>query len=297
MPEDYPLNVYQPTGGLLLENTPLICGGYEFDLDKERHKCFAFVYPGQWIEVGNTITARRLAASILWKSDTLWVTGGMSNGRHLNTTELVTLTESTSRLQDSPSYSVSSVRAPDLPLPAERHCLVKLNASTAFLIGGFPNPSQTYFLDLNTDLGEPVFDSAPGPELITARYRHACGLLVEPGDGNDAVVVVTGGFNDSHVILTSKTEMWIPGTDQWINGPDLPVTLSYHAGLTSPDGKSLYLVGGSDGSILGYQSSIYKLSFNDGGWQWSRLDQELQVPRTSHVAMVIPGSLANCTRL
>ncbi len=255
---------------------------------------FALDSSGQWTEAGRMSRPRAHSERIVWNSSSLLVTGGSRTGSGpFSSTELLTITESD---QTVPKYSVTSSPAPDLPIHTSEHCLVKLNDSTAFLTGGFivgrstGARRTTYFLDLDSDLDQEEFDSYAGPELATARYGHVCGMLVNPGDGSDAVVVVTTGHNGG---ILSSTEMWTVGSDRWIGGPRFSVAIYYATGTTSPDSKSLLVVGGT---TFEYQlSAIRKLSFEDGSWQWTKLEQELLVPRSSHVAMLIPDSLTNCT--
>ncbi len=75
------------------------------------------------------IQGRYDAASVVLDDGTLWVTGGEDfiNFRPIrfDSTELVTLSGST--------------LGPDLPEGITEHCLVLLDSSTAFLIGGFHN--------------------------------------------------------------------------------------------------------------------------------------------------------------
>ncbi len=115
-------------------------------------------------------------------------------------------------------------------------------------------------------------------------------MLSNPGDGNETIVVVTGGRIHGP---EASTEFWIPGSDSWTPGPDLPIGISLTSGFTTPDGKGFVVVagGGTDGPIKG----IYKLSFqDDGSWNWTKMEQELKVARESHLAMLIPDSLTTC---
>ncbi len=284
---DFPLNNEDATGALLLDDTPLVCGGSDYtdNLDE----CYVLSPSGQWIEAGKMSAPKEDTASILWDSDTLWVTGGTNkDGNVVSSTELITVTK---QKEHAPKYSVSSKAAPDLPVTVGAHCLLKLNDSTAFLIGGITVGKKTFFLDINTDLGQEVFDFAPGPEMSTGRFAHVCGMMTNPGDGSDAVVAAIGGFNAGGL---ASTDLWIVGSDKWIPGPDIPEATQYSSLVSSSNGKSLFVVGLWTSSY--YRSNIYQFAYSggSGSWQWTKLDQGLQVARRSHVTMLIPDSLTNC---
>ncbi len=289
-PDFFPLrkNVHA-VSGLLLDSVPMVCGGYDYDIFDAEDRCLVLEPSGQWTVVGEMLEPRQQAASILWNADTLLVSGGFDNSGYKSSSQLITLTESND--EETSKYSISSRRAPSLPEIVSSHCLIKLNESTAFVVGGNERKRETFFLDLNIDLDHEVFDYAPGPELSIGRAAHVCGTLVNPGDGSDAIVVTTGGFNFGGLV---STEMWIVGSDRWISGPDLPIGMGLSAGLTSSDGKSFYVVGGWNGE---HQGGIYKLSFQDGYWRWTTLDQKLEHAREQHIAMLIPDSLTNCTQI
>jgi hypothetical protein len=66
--------------------------------------------------------------------------------------------------------------------------------------------------------------------------------------------------------------------------------------LPSPDGQGVILIGGYSKTDNSYQSSIYKLICDQLGCKWSEMEQQLQTARYVSVAMLIPDTLANCTK-
>jgi hypothetical protein len=80
-----------------------------------------------------------------------------------------------------------------------------------------------------------------------------------------------------------------------IAGPKLPKKLYGASLLTSPDGQGVILIGGWSATD-GYQSSIYKLIYDQLEWKWSEMEQQLQIARRYFVAMLIPDTLTNCTK-
>jgi hypothetical protein len=63
--------------------------------------------------------------------------------------------------------------------------------------------------------------------------------------------------------------------------------------LPSPDGQGVIVIGGYSN---GYESSINKLICDQLGCKWSEMEQQLKIPRSSLVAMLIPNHLTNCTK-
>jgi hypothetical protein len=192
--------VYGTTGGLI-DNAPLICGGYTLYNGVALDECF--VIGKTETTVATTMsTPRGNAASATLNRNTLWVTGGAASHSPppLQTTELVQL---------------SGTRpGPDLPVPLTRHCVVALNSTTFLVIGGYTNFTVTnavyyYRFDTNSWI--------PGPPLSTTRQFHACTRFTSALHGNLDVVLVAGGsehfnFLDTSEILIVGTDSWTPGT-------------------------------------------------------------------------------------
>jgi hypothetical protein len=63
--------------------------------------------------------------------------------------------------------------------------------------------------------------------------------------------------------------------------------------LPSPDGQGVIVIGGYSNEV---QSSMYKLICDQLGCKWSEMEQQLQIPRSYFVAMLIPDTLANCSK-
>ena len=92
---DYPISDLTHATGGVLENIPIICGGYSTEENWDdytitrtyRDECFT-LFEGNWVQETSMITPRVGAASVVI-NDTLWVTGGTED--HTLTTELVSL--------------------------------------------------------------------------------------------------------------------------------------------------------------------------------------------------------------
>ncbi len=218
----------------------------------------------------------------------MWITGGKKsfsrNDVFLKSTDLVTLLK-------EESCSLSAIKGPDLPMKVYHHCLAKLNSTTGIMVGGInPAHQSTYILDIPGSNYQPgaKYTALQGPDLNTGRYDHNCGVLSNPGDGNEKqLIIVTGGMSIAGRRLKS-TEIWAVDLSQsWKFGPDLPVGVNAAAGVASQDGKSFLLVGGFRDDASTGSRSIFRLEYP---WKWTELDQKLQVLRKDVVAMLVPDS-------
>ncbi len=137
---DFPQKNAYATGGILetgsgdnVNHVPIICGGDNGDLDNRddySDKCYVLQKANnqyQWTLMEPRMKAKRQAASSIVYGNNIWITGGKDGPNRLKSTEIVTMT-------DSNTFEVN--RGPDLPIPSRYHCMVKLNSTTAMLIGG-----------------------------------------------------------------------------------------------------------------------------------------------------------------
>ncbi len=287
---DFPIELRFATIGLLShdgqKHVPLICGGLDLTAGERTDKCyFLNASSNRWILVDKRMSVRRssLASIVIDIGKSMWITGGWNGTRDSKKTELVTISD------DSVTFTMQP--GPDLPLALDSHCLVELNTTTAMMIGGWNGRvlKSTYFMDLPTLTGSSA-RIVQGPDLKVARRLHSCGVLSNPGGGQ--VVIVAGGWNNG--TAQRSTEMLDLDLNQgWTYGPDLPKGIDNADAVTSPDGKSLMIVGGWDDQA--YSSDIFNLDFNNdnNAWQWTKLDQALNVAREEHVALLVPDLFCN----
>jgi hypothetical protein len=184
-------------GGLLNPGDPLVCGGYS---NKE---CYIV---GQSGPKDQLLEQRYMAASLVLNHSHIWITGGFSNSGPLASTELVSMAQ-------------PIVSGPDLPISVAGHCLVAINASTALLIGGGDASNGVY-------IGESYYISledqswSQGPDLISPRWMHACGVFKSRAhQGRTVVIVAAGNKNnplDSVELLDLATNTWIEGNILYI---------------------------------------------------------------------------------
>ena len=169
---DFPIQVSSASGGLINDRLPLICGGFGEG-----------VISGCYIAGGaisdpviKLFTPRGYSAAVVINSHQLWVTGGLDDKfNDLASTEIVDI------LANPPTV----VPGPELPEPMNGHCIVQLNQSTVFFMGG-EQSKKTFFFDAST------LTWTNGPDMNHDRWNFGCGLMTT---GSDLLVVASGGFD------------------------------------------------------------------------------------------------------
>ena len=299
-----PVPMTRARGGFLKEGV-LNCERIKWG---EKDGCFYLpsTSPNKWFQLDQTLSQRRYGAAsiVIDNGKTLWITGGKSSQGYLKSTEFVTLKDDSTDLNPSSSFSIQP--GPDLPIATAHHLLIKLNSTTAMLIGGdnasspdwpdyqkdglnYLHLKSTYFLDIPrvVESTKATVSSVRGPDFQQPSSSLMAGVLNDPADGNRRMVVLVGE-------IYNKTEfLMLDQLDQgWTPGPDKPKAVGSSAGVTTPDGKSFLVIGGSNNRMT-TDPYIYQLQHQNGCWKWSQLEQKLRVPRQNHIALVVPDSFCN----
>merc|ERR1712018_362763 len=116
------------------------------------------------------------------------------------------------------------------------------------LWGGGYSSSATYFYEEKKGW-------RPGPNLKNARGDHTAGVLTDRVSTKQYIVAV-GGLG----AYTSVEYLEYPGSNEWMEGPDLPIPLEAHGMVEF--GTDLVVMGGlSNGSL---SSAFYQLSAENG---------------------------------
>ncbi len=287
------------TGGLLRsplgENvwTPVICGGTNVN-DIPLTHCYQL---GSYYPLGEMAVARQGAASVVVSNGTkLWITGGEETyAVPIDTTELISITYDA-------EYPVPLSSSPYLPLPMPLsfHCLELLSDGSSTILYGGQNDnldisSDTWIVDGN---GASSDWQHLGP-LATARAGHMCGVIVLKSDSAiTEIVVAAGGLNASIEAIDSVELLLVNAANaidmNWQVGPTLPVTLYFAGAATTEDHARMFVTGGITSTVDYQQSSnvYYFQCFLNGvtpDCQWSKIDQELARPKSSHVALMFPA--------
>ncbi len=218
-----PSQIQGGIGGLQGEE-PLICGGFDLVLGNYTNKCY-ILRNDSWIEtypLSDSKAYMAISPSPFLdddESNRFFISGGF-NRIELDTLEVLT------------KNGWEDIKQ-DLPVNVSRHCMVLLNQTTVFVIGGYNRETlfsnEAYFL--NSDTG--VWSA--GPRLNIGRHDHSCGRIrIESGSLEKSVIVVggyEGNFSSSVEILNVKTLTWE-------FGPELPFGIEEAALVEDPSGVS-----------------------------------------------------------
>ncbi len=197
------------TGGLLNGNRLILCGGAPSETHpRVLRNCWTL---GTRRQFTSMLSTRAVASSIVVNGGQgLWITGGFHPGLGgpLRSTEIVSI-DGTVR------------RGPNLPARREGHCLVKLNSTTAMLIGGSNHSytathysRKTWFHDIQTRRW------IRGPNLNLGRTLHSCGTITDIENGHRMVVVAGGKFYKSFKAWSTEImDLSIGPNGNWTSGP------------------------------------------------------------------------------
>jgi hypothetical protein len=170
--KDYPLKITEGGIGLLLDDSPLICGGFDSLTSSNTNNCFN-LQNNEWM-FSNPLNEAKRSFSIskhpfLKENFSLIETGGYTGGI-VNTTGILT----------NDGWKKLSL---GLPKPEHGHCTIQFNSKIlmAILI------KETYFMS-STGTGW-----ATGPSLITERRWFGCGRILSNEQSNTFSVIVAGG--------------------------------------------------------------------------------------------------------
>ena len=255
------------TGGLL-DDFPIVCGGNDA-------KIHCITKDRTYRLNQEMLSKRSDAASVVINNDTaLWVTGGLDqNYEIVKSTEFVT-------------KEGKSSKGPDLPLALRAHAMVALDDGKFILIGGancynLESSSATFFYENKKGW-------RPGPPLKSGRRLHTAGLLTDRINSKQYIVVVEG--MDAN---TSVEYLEYPGNNSWIKGPNYPCRQSggtWHHAMVKYNGTDLVVIGGYNPPTR-YSSNCYRLSCENGVFQWEKMEAQLSMPRGAFVAMTIPDHI------
>ena len=257
---------------------PLSCASYD---DENRGRdCYLYENDGSMKTYFNILREdRSLSASVFVPGVGWWFTAGST---YKSTSEILNIDTLTSR------------PGPDMPKGLYLHCMVQVNDSHTFVIGG-GGYNGNYF-DETWLFNWENMEWTSQSNLNVARNRHSCGLhRKDSGLHIKNKVIVAGGYNryDDNLDLNSTEIFDLDNPESgWKLGPNLPIKM-FHASMANLNGH-LILVGGftltGSTSIIGFRDELYE--YTEGGWV--QLDQKLQVGRSHHATIFIPDDLLNC---
>ena len=282
-PPNFPLKVRGSVGGLCNNTTPIICGG--FDGKNYRSECFT-LNQNTWIPAQSMSVPRKTASITKYPStEDLIVIGGDNYGpEYLSTLEV---------------YGPTGWVSADVQLPEGLTwgCAITVNETTILLTGGSMNDSD-YNVSAKTFWFN-IIDAkwSSGPTLNTARRSHGCGKIYDSKQG--AFLIVSGGMGIREQAFTiNSTEILKPGSNEWKEGPTLPMPIDQATIVEDHARNRILLVGGCGGFVgeQGPLNKIYQLASPlTETSQWEELPQRIQIGRREQpVVFFIPDEYADC---
>ena len=274
---DLPLGLWGAMGQLYQQKTPIICGGGNgADYRSDCHS----LENGTWIEIASLNVPRYWSASATFfqgEDEILLMTGGKNENEILST------------VQSFDGKTWNHERISDLPESVLLHCLVKINNSMLFQIGGYTTTEtgNTYFFDINENKW------LPGPNLKEPRKFQSCGVLnwINPEtETEEKVVVVAGGEQGSFSRVKVELLFLNDLKTGWVFGPSLLGERKIYDSRMIEFENSVILIGGGYEEVDG--KNLYQLSSPNG--RWTQMRQTLKEGRMSHVAFLIPDELVDC---
>ena len=219
------------------------------------------------------VSRRKTAVIGLPEMEGLWIVGG----ENTDSTEIITKT--------------GSQPGPPPPIPnTQKHCLVRINSTTIFSIGGVSQAKKTWFCHTELSVQPQDWKWIEGPQLQNSRKSHACAIW---NIKSKKVVVVVGGYESiggQTVGLTSTELLEMESTNQWIYGPNLELKLRQSSAAQLFNGKQneIFVFGGLEIG-KGRVNHIFRLSCQDQNLfntcSWITLPQKLQIPRFSGIVL------------
>ena len=148
----------------------------------------------------NLQTERQYASAVVLPNGELWIQGG-GDGNY-NIYNILSTSETMSLQGSQPGMELEKAIA--------GHCSMMINATTAFITGGYTGSSsrETYFIDIQN------WKLTKGPQMEEARHRHGCAVFMHSYKN---YAVVAGGepypyLSSTEILdLDSLTLGWTKG--------------------------------------------------------------------------------------
>lgn len=314
---DLPNGLKGPTGQFFNKSIPVICGGIPLG-DKDLCECFAFVRDqgileeidgnatlpsGEWVTHTSPTSCGTHSKSVsltagenkenLEKNDLWLLTGGLAGGvTPVNRVETF----------DGQSWKSNAVKS--LPIPVYLHCLVRLNDTILFSIGGTTPVDSASGATYAYDNDDNTWTR--GPTLNEPRSGHACGILKtvnENGEIEKTIVVAGGstGSNYAKTVEILRVNKIGQIAEQWETAK-FPLPRSVLFGSMVEYDGSVILVGGGGAPIEETSSidavsfdgdALYQLKSADG--EWVELPQKLKEKRSQATAFLVSDEIAGCS--
>ena len=177
-----------------------------------------------------------------------------------------------------------------MPTSVSSHCMLQIDSKTVMLLGGgrkipfeYEAYASTYVFNGETETW------TEGPRMQEARAGLACGRIKTSKSQPYFSMIAVGGTDGFNAKFTVEILEDISG--RWRYGPPLPVARHNSRLVEDPAGGVLYT--GGYGTLT--SSGIYRLSHAGPGASWVEIPQRPQHYRFSHIAILVPDEITNCT--
>ena len=171
-------------------------------------------------------------------------------------------------------------------MTVDHGCMVMLNSTTVFVIGGNLNKirsDRTFYLSKDKRIW------TEGPKLPIQRECFACARIKYNKVGSRFSVIVAAGWDGANYL--SSSEVLDLETGKWRPGPELPI-LTRCSPMVEDEEGGVILVGGE--SKVEKTTKLFRLPHAGDGSKWTELPQKLKTGRSRHVAMLLPDNLVSC---
>jgi hypothetical protein len=271
-PPNSPANVFATIGGLGFKGNPILCGGEQNVVPS--NKCYS-LENNEWVSLASLNSVRVAAVAAQLKDGKLLVTGGYDGSySHLNSAEMLTEEGRESNI-------------PSLPVTIAAHCMVTVNSTTVWVIGGYQNGQisrRTFYFTF----GEESWTE--GPELKKKRGWHSCGKIRRNKESQEMSIIVAGGLDGSSIL--SSVEILDEGSNEWQTGPELQFGIDLSQMVEDKNG-GVVLIGGRSSSI-GYLDTLYQLPHGGHDAVWTKMEQKMKTRRHKHSAFLVPDNIVDC---
>ena len=195
LPDEFPTRLWPAVGGFTKDG-PLLCTGFNLDTSSKSNACFTLnMNNSKFTETDVKLqTGRQEASAVVLPNGELWILGGR-DGNYLSESETISLEGSQTGME--------------LEEGIIGHCSIMINATTAFITGGYNRSSrkETFFVDIHD------WKLTKGPQMQARRARHGCVLFMH---NNHNYALVAGG---SYPFLSSTEILDLDsGIMEWTKG-------------------------------------------------------------------------------
>jgi len=266
----YPGGVVSSSAGTLLEGKPTVCGGLNHDIRQVEPNCYQYDHTtDSWKHLAVLSTARYIHAIVEVKGRGLWVTGGITFGDSLKSTEFI--------------HADGTVeQGPDLPSSRIGHCMVDLQNGKYMIIGGLGGQPKSEVL-----IYDPASNSfVRAPDLLIGNV--VCTLFRSPMHNLRPVVLVNWGSGEKNSKSRSFILDYTSPSSSWLEIGSLPFDGwdMYNCRAVS-NGNNVYLLNAN-------HDTFYHLSCSKTSCSWTKMKRELSTDRTSIETMMLLPENYSC---